>query len=180
MTALELLGWISAALLVQVAVGVGVVVRRRSVAEPKTAVGWPATAARPGLAWDGWRAFRVARRSYEDAARTQCSFDLEPVDGRSLPDFRPGQFLTFSLDVAPGVTDATGARRSVTRCYSLSDRPDPAHYRVTIKRVPAPPDHPEWLPGLSSNHFHDHVRAGDELRVKAPTGHFCIDPDPSM
>ena len=93
-----------------------------------------------------------------------------------MPAFRPGQFLTFSLDVAAGEP----AGRAITRCYSLSDRPDPAQYRVTIKRVPAPPDHPEFLPGLSSNHFHDHVRAGDVLRVKAPSGHFFLDPDPSV
>lgn len=54
------------------------------------------------------------------------------------------------------------------------------HYRVTIKRVPAPHDHPEFLPGVSSNHFHDHVRVGDVLRVKAPSGHFFLDPDASV
>jgi ferredoxin-NADP reductase len=178
MTAVELLGWIVAALMLQLAVGIGVVVRRRR-AQATPAQSAP-SGARPELAWEGWREFRVARRTFEDAARTQCSFYLEPVDGRPLPDFRPGQFLTFSLDVAAGAVGQEHARRAITRCYSLSDRPDPAHYRVTIKRVPAPPDHPEFLPGLSSNHFHDHVRAGDLLRVKAPTGHFFLDPDPSV
>ena len=62
----------------------------------------------------------------------------------------------------------------------LSDCPESAHYRVTIKRVPAPADHPEVAPGLSSSHFHDHVRVGDILRVKAPAGHFFIDPDPNV
>jgi ferredoxin-NADP reductase len=62
----------------------------------------------------------------------------------------------------------------------LSDRPDPSYYRVTIKRVPAPADHPEFAPGLSSNHFHDRVQVGDILRVKAPAGHFFIDPDPTV
>ena len=51
---------------------------------------------------------------------------------------------------------------------------------MTIKRVPAPADHPEFDPGLSSNHFHDHVQVGDILRVKAPAGHFFIDPDPNV
>lgn len=171
MTALELLLIITAALLLQLAVGVVVVIRRRRAA-PVPALPPPAAArARPDVAWDGWREFRVTQRAFEDAARSQCSFYLQPVDGRALPAFRPGQFLTFTLDVAP---------RAITRCYSLSDGPDPAHYRVTIKRVPPPADHPEFLPGLSSNHFHDHVRVGDVLRVKAPSGHFFIDPDPSV
>ncbi|MBK9362809.1 MAG: 2Fe-2S iron-sulfur cluster binding domain-containing protein [Rubrivivax sp.] len=180
MTALQLLAWITAALLLQLTVGIGVVVRRRRLAAPATPVLPDATRTRPELAWEGWRAFRVAQRHFEDAARTQCSFHLQPVDGQPLPAFRPGQFLTFSLDLAAGAAGEESAGRAITRCYSLSDRPDPAQYRVTIKRVPAPPDHPEFLPGLSSNHFHDHVRAGDVLRVKAPSGHFFIDPDPSI
>jgi ferredoxin-NADP reductase len=49
---------------------------------------------------------------------------------------------------------------------------------VTIKRVPAPS--PELPPGLSSGHFHDRVQVGDVLRVKAPSGHFFIDPDPAL
>lgn len=179
MTAIQLLAWIAAALLLQLAVGIGVVVRRR-LAPTGTPVPPDATRSRPKLAWEGWREFRVAKRSIEDAARTQCSFHLEPIDGQSLPAFRPGQFLTFSLDVFARTGAEVPDRRAITRCYSLSDRPDPAQYRVTIKRVPAPPDHPEFLPGLSSNHFHDHVRAGDVLRVKAPSGHFFLDPDPAV
>lgn len=178
MTAAELLGLITAGLLLQLAAGVGVVLRRRRAGEAPP-VARPA-AARPAttLAWDGWREFRVVQRQFEDAARTQCSFHLQPVDGQPLPDFRPGQFLTFALDVAdPSVPAGT---RTVTRCYSLSDGPAPTHYRVTIKRVPPPPDRPGLAPGLASNHFHDRVQVGDVLRVKAPSGHFFIDPDASV
>lgn len=82
-------------------------------------------------AWAGWREFRVVQRRFEDAAQSQCSFYLQPVDGQPLPPFKPGQFLTFSLDVESSVGGE--ASRAITRCYSLSDRPDPAHYRVTIK-----------------------------------------------
>lgn len=180
MTAVQLLAWITAALLLQLAVGIAVVVRRRRLAAPATPIPADATSHGPELARAGWREFRVAQRSFEDAARTQCSFHLQPVDGQPLPAFRPGQFLTFSLEVAAGADGEEPARRAITRCYSLSDRPDPAEYRVTIKRVPAPPDHPEFAPGLSSNHFHDHVQIGDILRVKAPAGHFFIDTDPNV
>lgn len=180
MSAAQLLGLISAALLLQLAVGIGVVLRRRRAAAKAVAAPPVATAPRPDLAWQGWREFRVVRRSLEDVARSQCSFYLQPVDGQALPAFRPGQYLTFSLELAGSAADAAAAARTLTRCYSLSDAPDPAHYRVTIKRVPAPLDHPDCLPGMSSNHFHDHVRVGDVLRVKAPSGHFFIDPDPSV
>lgn len=180
MTAAQLLGLISAALLLQLAVGIGVVLRRRRLAASTAPSQATEKAARPDLAWQGWREFRVVQRSLEDAARTQCSFYLQPIDGQPLPPFRPGQFLTFSLELAGSAVAGGEAARTITRCYSLSDGPDPAQYRVTIKRVPAPLDHPEYLPGQSSNHFHDHVRVGDVLRVKAPSGHFFIDPDPAV
>ncbi len=180
MTAAQLLAWIAAALLLQLAAGIAWTLWRRG----KPVAGGRPVAAPPAVrsdaAWPGWRAFRVARREFEDPAQTQCSFYLQPVDGQPLPAFKPGQFLTFSLDV-PGVdADGRATTRPVTRCYSLSDRPDPAHYRVTIKRVPAPADRPDVEPGVSSNHFHDRVQVGDVLRVKAPSGHFFIDPDASV
>ena len=148
--------------------------RRTSLALVAEAPAQSAVPAQP-LAWPGWREFRVARREFEDAARTQCSFHLEPVDGVPLPDFKPGQFLTFGLDV-----QSDGDTRTLTRCYSLSDRPDAKAYRVTIKRVPSPAGRPELPPGASSNHFHDRVHEGDVLRLKAPSGHFHIDPDPAV
>lgn len=179
MTAVELLGLIVVAVLLQLMAGIGVSVMRRRAA---VAMAPPATgleAAAPSKsAWAGWPEFRVAQRAAEDAAQLQCSFYLQPVDAQPLPAFEPGQFLTFTPEVGPPASPATAEPRTITRCYSSSDRPDPSCCRVTIKRVPAPADHPGFEPGLSSNHFHDHVQAGDVLRVKAPSGHVFIDPDP--
>ncbi|HEX5685015.1 MAG TPA: 2Fe-2S iron-sulfur cluster-binding protein [Ideonella sp.] len=179
MTAAQLLAWIAAALLLQTAVGVGMVLwwRRGMVAELPAVPDHAHAPSSSGAAWAGWREFRVRARAYEDAARSQCSFYLEPVDGAALPGFKPGQFLTFSLDVPGDGRDAQGATRPVTRCYSLSDRPDPACYRITVKRVLTPADHPEWPRGVASNHLHDRVQVGDVVRVKAPSGHFFIDSD---
>jgi uncharacterized protein len=174
MTAAQLLAWIVAALLLQCAAAVGWVLWRRRRVDAPSASRAAAMSAGASAAWSGWREFRVARREYEDAAHSQCSFYLEPVDGRPLPPYRPGQFLTFSIDIA----DGAGGTRPITRCYSLSDRPDPAQYRVTVKRVPA--RSPGLPPGLSSSHFHDRVQVGDVLRVKAPSGHFAIDPDRAL
>jgi len=131
-------------------------------------------------AWTGWREFRVIRREFEDASYTQCSFYLAPVDGVSLPPFRPGQFLTVGLEVANARSEGGVGVHTVTRCYSLSDTPESTSYRVTIKRVIAPIDRPDLPAGASSSHFHDRVQEGDVLRLKAPSGHFCIDPDASV
>ena len=184
MTAPQLLALIVAAMLLQLGAGIGWTLWRGRIgsvtgrAGPSVAL--PERGSRADVAWQGLRAFRVTKREDEDAAHSQCSFHLQPVDGLPLPAFRPGQFLTFTLEVeAPGPEGAVAAR-AITRCYSLSDAPDPTHYRVTIKRVPAPPDHPGYPAGLASNHFHDRVQVGDVLQVKAPGGNFFIDPDPDL
>ena len=119
------------------------------------------------LSWKGLRKFQVKKKVPE--VGNICSFYLAPHDGKPLPPFKPGQYLTFQLNVH-------GQKKPVIRCYSLSDSPThPDYYRVSIKRVPPPPDQPEAPPGLSSNFFHDHVKEGDILDVKAPAGHFFLD-----
>lgn len=121
--------------------------------------------------WSGFRAFKVARRIVEDSAEQICSFYLEPEDGKPLPSFKPGQFLTFRLDVPKAKGSGT---EQITRCYSLSDAPQANHYRVSIKRVPSPP-RSDYPPGRSSNFFHDHVQIGSTLQVRAPSGHFYLE-----
>jgi hypothetical protein len=179
MTATELFALISTALLLQLAAGIGWTVWRQRATDASAKPATPTMAPHKSeAAWAGWRDFRAAQRVFEDEAQSQCSFYLQPMDGRPLPPFKPGQFLTFAIDVASRPLDGVAALQPITRCYSLSDRPDPAYYRVTIKRVPA--SAPEFPPGLSSNYFHDHIQVGDVLRVKAPAGHFFIDPDPNV
>jgi hypothetical protein len=131
----------------------------------------------PAVSWEGFREFRVQRREFENEDKSVCSFYLIPIDGRPLPAFRPGQFLTFRLSIED---PATGQNKSVVRCYSLSDHPRPDYYRVSIKRAPAPADRPEARPGLSSNFFHDHVQKGTSLIVKAPSGHFHLMEDEQL
>jgi uncharacterized protein len=185
MTGGALLFYISAAILFQVAVYILVAVSQHR--EGDRIVSTEQLKESPkqsSAAWPGWREFRVTRREYEDGDQSQCSFYLEPLDGVSLPAFKPGQFLTFQLAIAKtgkadGDDSAVGAH-TIVRCYSLSDRPEPSCYRVTIKRIPSPLNKPETPPGLASNYFHDHVQVGTVLKVKAPAGHFFIDPDPTI
>lgn len=181
MTALHLLGYICTALLIQCAAGLGVVLwRRRASALPTPSADAPAVIERPSAAWSGWRDFRVTRRAFEDAAKSQCSFYLQPLDHAPLAPFKPGQYLTFSLQLGTDESNGVGTVRSLVRCYSISDAPDPAGYRITIKRAPPPPAQPGLPPGVSSSYFHDHVKEDDVLKVKAPSGRFYIDTDDTV
>lgn len=101
------------------------------------------------------------------------SFYLEPIDGQPLAAYVPGQFLTFQIELP----DAVGVVRTITRCYSLSDRPDPLAYRITVKRVAPPADRPDLPPGLVSGYLHDTATAGTVLQVRAPAGVFVLDAD---
>ena len=73
------------------------------------------------------------------------AFYLKPHDGRPLPAFKPGQYLTFQLDLP-------GRDKPLVRCYSLSDSPKD-YYRVTIKREKAPPDKPDVAAGRGFQFF---------------------------
>ena len=119
------------------------------------------------LVWNGYRKFSVAKKARE--CEDVWAFYLKPHDGKPLPPFKPGQYLTFQLDIP-------GRDKPLIRCYSISDGPHHAdYYRVTIKKEKAPPDKPDLPPGAASSFFCDAVKEGDILSVKAPTGHFFLD-----
>jgi ferredoxin-NADP reductase len=99
------------------------------------------------------RSFRVAEITPESAGVT--SFALEPLDGRSLAPYRPGQFVTVALDVP-------GAGRKL-RSYSLSTAPDPRRHRISVKRD-----------GVCSRHLHT-LERGAVLDLAAPAGAFVLD-----
>lgn len=118
-------------------------------------------------AWNGFRKFKVARKQFECA--DVYTFFLVPHDGRPLPPYKPGQYLTFQLNIP-------GRDKPVVRCYSLSDSPfHENYYRVTIKKEGPPRDRPDLPPGAASSYFVDKVREGDIVDVKAPSGHFFLD-----
>jgi ferredoxin-NADP reductase len=173
MTALQLLAYIATAIGLQCLLAVAILIWRRN---PPEAVSVPPVvrSRTSEAAWDGLRAFRVIARTYEDLAHTQCSFALAPVDKAPLPPFKPGQFLTFSLAVDGSETPAR-----VIRCYSLSDTPDSAQYRITVKRALAPPAKPDAPAGIASGWLHDQAQTGTHLDVRAPSGQFFFVADPA-
>ncbi len=73
--------------------------------------------------------------------------------------YKPGQFMTFDLEIA-------GA--PISRCYTLSSSPTRPHLvSITVKRVPG---------GPVSNWLHETVRPGSRLRATGPLGEFtCAD-----
>jgi ferredoxin-NADP reductase len=69
--------------------------------------------------------------------------------------YRPGQFLTFALDI-------DGQR--IERCYTMASSPTrPDTVSITVKRVPG---------GPVSNWLHDHLRPGMRLSARGPGGEF--------
>src|SRR6266849_6484450 len=115
------------------------------------------------LLWSGHRKFRVQKTVCE--AVDVHSFYLLPHDGRPLPAFKPGQYLTFRLKIP-------GQDKPVVRCYSLSDSPNHLdYYRVTIKKE----KRTDGKYGVASSYFCDVVKEGAILYVKAPAGKFNLD-----
>ena len=72
-----------------------------------------------------------------------------------LFSYRPGQFVTFILEIDG---------KEVKRSYSMSSSPSRPHLlEITIKRV---------TNGLVSNWFCDHVKLGQRLTIRGPSGKF--------
>ncbi|EIW65107.1 bacterial hemoglobin [Trametes versicolor FP-101664 SS1] len=129
--------------------------------------------------WVGWRDFVVARKVQESDEIT--SFYLKPKDGRPLEPYRPGQYISVQKFVPE-----LGVYQS--RQYSLSDAPNPEHFRISVKREPgiravAPSGaldstqaaHPGWL----SNLLHATLAEGDPIEVAFPFGEFYLDDSPA-
>lgn len=102
-----------------------------------------------------WRPFKVAKIVDESASIR--SFHLQPDDGAGLLAHQAGQHLPIRLSI-PGVD------QPLMRTYTLSVAPSDAMYRISVKRE-----------GLVSIHLHDHIRVGDVIEARAPSGSFTID-----
>lgn len=83
---------------------------------------------------------------------------LAAPDDVALPfTYRPGQFLTFTLNIGG---------KSVKRSYTIASTPTQLHYcAVTVKREDE---------GLVSKYLNDDVNEGDLLEVATPNGKFTF------
>lgn len=105
--------------------------------------------------WNGWREFSVDEVIRE--SNVINSFILRPLDGGPVMAHRPGQYLTFWLEI-PG-------HPPVKRNYSISSAPNGETYRISVKRE---------LQGLASGWLHGEAKAGTILKVAAPAGEFFL------
>ncbi|KAL2818681.1 globin-like protein [Aspergillus granulosus] len=119
--------------------------------------------------WTSFRDFRIARKEPESDVIT--SFYLEPVDGKPLPSFLPGQYISIQVEV-PQLNHAQ------CRQYSLSDQPKPTYYRISVRKDPglntSDPSAPAH-PGYVSNLLHDDVAVGDIVKLSHPYGDFRLE-----
>lgn len=121
--------------------------------------------------WTDWRDFRIAKKVKESDEIT--SFYLEPVDGNPLPSYKPGQYISVKT-VVPKLNYMQ------PRQYSLSDKPDSNHYRISVKKevgLPANESEAVAHPGYISNVLHDTKSEGDVISVSHPAGEFYHDPE---
>ncbi len=104
--------------------------------------------------WRGERDFELIKKVNE--SEVICSFYFKPVDGKAIPEFKPGQFITI-------IAEVNG--QSIRRNYSLSDAPGKEYLRISIKRE---------LQGVMSNYLHDHLDEGQRIKLLPPCGDFVL------
>lgn len=105
--------------------------------------------------WTGWREFEIEGKTKESGVIT--SFVLRPRDGGAVVDHKPGQYLTFWIEI-PG-------QQPQKRNYSISAAPNGRTYRISVKREPY---------GIVSGWLHDKAGPGMVLRVAPPAGEFHL------
>jgi len=140
---------------------------------------WSFVEASPNLAGLGSWEEVAAKKKARESRSTDCeykvtrvvdesvlirSFYLEPLGGGPVPCHQAGQFL-------PVKVQPHSANKEVQRTYTISNAPNGAYLRLTVKREAGGPDHP---PGLVSNELHAHLRPGSVLRARRPSGKFTL------
>ncbi|KAJ5701151.1 hypothetical protein N7488_008699 [Penicillium malachiteum] len=123
--------------------------------------------------WTDWREFKISDKVKESEEIT--SFYLAPVDGKPLPSFRPGQYISVQVYVPE-------LKHLQPRQYSLSDKPNPDYYRISVKKekgLNTAESGATAHPGYVSNLLHDSFNKGDTLKVSHPCGDFFLSTEES-
>lgn len=131
--------------------------------------------------WDSWRKFKIAKKAAENS--TVTNLELVPVDGKALPTYLPGQYISLQIPVP----EAGGLVQS--RQYSLAAAPAAAcdRYCISVKREETTLDTATSeelatgkVPGLISNLLLGRYSEGDIVELSPPHGEFFVDAsDPS-
>ncbi|MEV9641991.1 NO-inducible flavohemoprotein [Mammaliicoccus sciuri] len=113
----------------------------------------------------GWREFKdfeIVDKVEESDVIT--SFYLKPVDGKKLPYYLPGQYITIRTSI-PGVKNV------VNRQYSLSQKSNDETFRISVKREDSLQPN-----GVVSCYLHNEAAVGDIIEVSVPAGDFYLEP----
>ncbi|KAK3899203.1 globin-like protein [Staphylotrichum tortipilum] len=120
--------------------------------------------------WTSWRKFKIDRVVPE--AEDVHSFYLVPQDGKKLPKYFPGQYVSLRIHSPEGYMQA--------RQYSLSEAWREDYYRISVKRDEGARyansvSKSYFHPGLVSNMLIDHMAAGSTVELSHPSGDFFLD-----
>ncbi|WP_151637120.1 NO-inducible flavohemoprotein [Noviherbaspirillum aerium] len=92
------------------------------------------------------------------------SYLLQPLDGKPVPPFKPGQYVSVRADLGNG--------RQQLRQYSLSDAPASDRLRISVKREQGDAAAPA---GEVSNWIHRNIERNSILAISHPFGDFTPD-----
>ena len=112
--------------------------------------------------WADYKEFIVMDKVRESENIT--SILLKPADGRDLPVFKPGQYMTIRISIP-------GEQYLMNRQYSLTCSPNKEYFRISVKKE-LPGSSPD---GKVSNYLHTYLNVGDRLEATAPAGDFTLD-----
>ncbi|ARK29510.1 NO-inducible flavohemoprotein [Halalkalibacter krulwichiae] len=112
--------------------------------------------------WKDFKTFKIVKKAKESGNIT--SFYLAPVDGKKLPSFKPGQYITVRVKI-------NGEEFLQNRQYSLSDVPNDEAFRISVKR-----EDEQTPAGKVSNFLHE-APNGLEVEVSPPAGDFILEED---
>ncbi len=105
---------------------------------------------------DFWAGELVVDTVRDETASVKTFRLRHPSEGDIPFHFKPGQFLTVSID---------GGAEAVQRCYTIASSPSDAGFcEITVKRD-----------GIGSAALHDLFMAGSRLAVSGPMGSFTFD-----
>ncbi len=115
--------------------------------------------------WDGFKNFEIINKRQESDVIT--SFYLKPVDGKKVPAYQAGQYITVRVHIP-------GEKYALNRQYSLSCASGNGFFRISVKKEAE--NHPN---GKVSTYLHDQLLIGDKIEVSAPAGDFVLNTEES-
>jgi nitric oxide dioxygenase len=120
--------------------------------------------------WKSWRKFKIDRVVPE--SEDIYSFYLVPQDGKKLPEFLPGQYVSVRIQGPEGYLQS--------RQYSLSEAWREDYYRISVKRDEGSQfsnsvSRSYLHPGVVSNILIDRMPAGSVVELSHPCGEFFLD-----